>query len=234
MKAQQRAGLEELDLSWNHTPPSGIETVMLALAGATAQQAHNFVATVSETGAVSTARSGGGEMSEGVGDVNTVLTNLDLSWNRIGGSDGQRVCVGVNALALCLAHNTMLLRLDLRNTRLEDVDVDATLLAAALVANAPCLRQLRLEENRVGVSATLLRALIQCAPLLSFGVDPGPASANPNQMFASLLPIKALSENPSGHYKLNLKDTSSLELALWILHRAVKDGEDTCRNELLN
>jgi hypothetical protein len=42
----------------------------------------------------------------------------------------------------------------------------------------------------------LIRALLKCAPLLSFGVEPGPALAFPDQLHASLLPFKALKDNP--------------------------------------
>lgn len=42
----------------------------------------------------------------------------------------------------------------------------------------------------------LIRVLLKCAPLLSFGLEPGPALAHPRQLYASLLPFEALKDNP--------------------------------------
>lgn len=223
--------LEDLDISWNQIPPVGIESVMLALSGVTSSP--NSHKNLLALGAEST---GAGE-----GEPNTLLTNLDVSWNRIGGNNklnppngGERDReVGINALALCLMRNSSLVRLDLRNTCLDDVEREAAVLAAALKVNAH-LRVLRLEGNRVGMSAVMLRALMHCAPVLSFGVEAGEAFANSAQMHASLLPIRSLKDNPSGHYRLDLGNESQRRLAVWILDRVVTQGNDTCRNEALN
>jgi hypothetical protein len=65
---------------------------------------------------------------------NTTLTNLDLSWNRIATAHTQRACgcAGLHALTLCLATNSSLERLDLRNTSLDDGCAHAELLAAGV------------------------------------------------------------------------------------------------------
>ena len=142
--------------------------------------------------------------------------------------------MGINSLALCLVRNSSLVRLDLRNTCLDNVEREAAVLAAALKENAGHLRVLRLEGNRASMSAVMLRALMYCAPVLSFGVEAGEAFANSAQVHASLLPIRSLKDNPSGHYRLDLKDESQRQLAVWILDRVVTQGNDTCRNEALN
>lgn len=205
-------GLEELDLSWNSIPPSGMAAVCLALAG----ELHSPPAHVCT--------------------VNVTLTNLDLSWNRIGGGGG-----GVRALARCLERNSSLVRLDLRHTCLQGSDgevteedqCEASVLAAGLAANDKRLRVVRLEGNSIGGNAKVMRALLACAPLLMFDIEPGPAHANPEQLWASLLPYSALAQNASGHYRFLVTDPAQQKIAVQILRRILIDGPETCRNELI-
>ena len=207
-------GLEELDLSWNSIPPSGMAAVCLALAGELSASPPAQLST-----------------------VNVTLTNLDLSWNRIGGGRGG----GVRALARCLERNSSLVRLDLRHTCLQGCDgevteedeCEASVLAAGLAANDKRLRVLRLEGNSIGGNVKVMRALLACAPLLMFDIDPGPAHSNPEQLWASLLPYRALAQNGSGHYRFLVTDPAQQKIAVQILRRIVIDGPDTCRNELI-
>ena len=170
--------------------------------------------------------------------VNVTLTNLDLSWNRIGG--GRRG--GVRALARCLERNSSLVRLDLRHTCLqtgcdgevtEEDECEASVLAAGLAANDKRLRVVRLEGNSIGGNAKVMRALLACAPLLMFDIEPGPAHANPEQLWASLLPYSALAQNASGHYRFLVTDPAQQKIAVQILRRILIDGPETCRNELI-
>jgi hypothetical protein len=199
--------LRELDVSWNYIPPAGIASICLAVAGSQA---------------------GPDVVLDSIHYASSI-TNLDISWNRIGCRDAS----GVSAVAQCLIHNSSLLRLDLRHSSLH-ADSEALILAKALKDNAPRLCMLRLEGNRICSSPALLRALMACAPLLSFYVQTEPATAGCQQMFASCLPQSALEDNPSGHYRLDLNDGMQLQLADFLLQRVLSDGLDTCRNEVLN
>ena len=244
--------LRELDVSWNHISPAGMKALLLALAGASAQEACEYAATfVPDAARVlrRLAARGGGRPSagaDGMGAVtaagspslssepNVSLTSLDLSWNRIGGKEGQREGLGVYALAICLARNSTLERLDISHASLDKVEAEAELLSAALADNAVGLKMLMLEGNRIGSCNVLLRALMNKAPRLTFQVSSEPAHANPAQLLASLLPIHLLQDNPSGRYQLDLLDPRQRAVANWIVQRTLVDGDDPYRGEMLN
>ena len=248
-----RAGaLAELDVSWNHISPAGTQALLLALAGASAEEACQYAAPVVPAAArllPRVAANGGGKTSAGAHGAdaaasadglsasrqpNVTLTSLDLAWNRIGGKEGQREGQGVYALAMCLAKNSCLQRLDVSHAALDKVPPEAALLGTALIHGAAALKILRLEGNRVGSCSSLLRALMHRAPLLKFCVDAEPAHANPEQLLASLLPIRSLQDNASGRYLLDLVDPPQRAVAEFIAQRALADGDESCRGERLN
>ena len=125
------------------------------------------------------------------------LTSLDLSWNWIGGKEGQREGQGAYALAICRVRNSSLELLDISHASLDKVEAEAELLGAALTDHAVGLKMLMLEGNRIGSCSVLLRVLVYRAPLLTCLVSSEPANANPAQLLASLLPIQSLQDNPS-------------------------------------
>jgi len=244
--------LKQLDVSWNHISPAGMKALLLALAGASAQEACEYAASfVPDAARVlrRLAAKGGGRPSAGADGAgaeapagspswssapNVSLTSLDLSWNRIGGKEGQREGQGVYALATCLVRNSSLERLDISHTSLDKVEAEAELLGAALTDHAVGLKMLMLEGNRIGSCSVLLRALMHRAPLLTCLVSSEPAHANPAQLLASLLPLHLLQDNPSGRYQLDLLDPRQRDIADFILQRALVDGDDPYRGEMLN
>jgi hypothetical protein len=189
------------DVSWNHISPACTKSLLLALAGASAQEAREYAATfVPDAARVLrrlAARRGGTPSAgaDGAGAVpragspswssepNVSLTSLDLSWNRIGSKEGQREGRGVDALDTCLVRNSSLERLDISHASLDKVKAETELLGAALTDHAVGLKKQMLEGNRIESCSALL-------PLLTCLVSSEPAHANPAQLFASLLPIQ--------------------------------------------